>query len=111
MKKLEQAEAYRKKIETALEAALPAPVPGDRAGKVTEAMRYSLLAGKLDALSPLKVLARGYAVVYDGRGGIVRDAGRLAPGEVVTIRAAEGEARAKVVERSERSGGKTQTEI
>ena len=45
MKKLEQAEAYRKNIEAALEAALPAPVPGDRAGKVTEAMRYSLLAG------------------------------------------------------------------
>ena len=73
--------------------------------------KLSLLAGKLDALSPLKVLARGYTVVYDGRGGIVRDAGRLAPGEVVTIRAAEGETRAKVVERSERSGGKTQTEI
>ena len=35
----------------------------------------------------------------------------LERGEVVTIRAAEGEARAKVVERSERSGGKTHTEI
>ena len=73
--------------------------------------KLSLLAGKLDALSPLKVLARGYAVVYGEDGRILRDADALAPGEVVTIRAAKGQAQAKVVERRKPHGGKTKTEI
>lgn len=58
----------------------------------------SVLAGKLDSLSPLRVLSRGYAVVYDGRGAAVADAGALSPGEVVTIRAAEGRASAEILE-------------
>lgn len=58
----------------------------------------SVLMGKLDSLSPLRVLARGYAVVYDSQGVAVVDAGALAPGDVVAIRAARGEARAEILE-------------
>lgn len=36
---------YRESIENALNQLLPAPQPDDPAGQVTEAMRYSLLAG------------------------------------------------------------------
>lgn len=57
----------------------------------------SVLAGKLDSLSPLRVLARGYAVVYDSAGRAVADAGRLTPGEVVTVRAAKGKAVAEIL--------------
>jgi exodeoxyribonuclease VII large subunit len=32
------------------------------------------LAGKLDSLSPLAVLSRGYALVFDGSGHLVREA-------------------------------------
>ncbi len=41
----EKAEIYRKQVEQALERFLPAPAPGDPAGTVGEAMRYSLLCG------------------------------------------------------------------
>jgi exodeoxyribonuclease VII large subunit len=58
------------------------------------------LAGRLDALSPLKVLGRGYAIVT--RAGAapwraVRAAGDLAPGEMISVRLAEGKVAAKVV--------------
>ena len=67
--------------------------------------KLSLYAEKLDALSPLKVLSRGYAVVLDEKGRAVRDAGELAPGEVVTLRVNRGQATAKVLERSGSDGG------
>ncbi len=42
------------------------------------------LAARLDGLSPLAVLGRGYAVCWDGdRTRIVRDASTLAPGDAI----------------------------
>jgi len=58
----------------------------------------SVLAGKLDSLSPLRVLSRGYAVVCGSGGTAVADMGMLTPGEVVTIRAAKGSASAEILE-------------
>lgn len=58
----------------------------------------SVLAGKLDTLSPLRVLSRGYSVVYREGGTAVVDAGALTPGEVVTIRASKGQAKAEILE-------------
>jgi exodeoxyribonuclease VII large subunit len=55
------------------------------------------LAGKLESLSPLGVLARGYALVWDERrGGLVRRASDMAPGDPLRIRVLEGELRAVV---------------
>ena len=57
--------------------------------------RLGLLAGKLDALSPVKILARGYGVVlHDGRAVI--DAAQVAEGDVVTLRLHRGEVDARV---------------
>jgi exodeoxyribonuclease VII large subunit len=53
--------------------------------------------GKLDSLSPLAVLDRGYALVWSDRhGALVRDAGTLATGDRLRLRFARGEARARV---------------
>lgn len=65
-----------------------------------EGRKLSLLSGRLDALSPLKVLSRGYSVVTDEKGRIVRDAGQLVPGNQVTLRLAEGQARAEILEKT-----------
>ena len=44
-------------------------------------------AGRLDSLSPLRVMARGYAVVYrTDDGHLVRRAGELQPGAAVRLR-------------------------
>ena len=52
--------------------------------------RLHVLEEKIRTLNPLAVLERGYAVVYDEAGGILRDASALAPGDRFTVRLAEG---------------------
>ena len=49
------------------------------------------LAHSLDSVSPLATLGRGYAIVMDEQGGIIRHAGEVKPGERVRARLAEGQ--------------------
>ena len=64
--------------------------------------RLATLAGRLDDLSPLRILARGYAIALDEKTGlVVRDARTLAPGDRLRIRFARGSARAAIEEVSE----------
>lgn len=58
----------------------------------------SLWAQKLDALSPLKVLARGYAVVYGRDGNAVKCVKDAKVGETVSIRLSDGRLRADITE-------------
>jgi exodeoxyribonuclease VII large subunit len=54
-------------------------------------------AARLDALSPLAVLGRGYAIVRDPEAGrIVRSADELHPGERIDVRFARGRVAAEV---------------
>jgi exodeoxyribonuclease VII large subunit len=58
-----------------------------------EARRSSLgrLAAQLDGLSPLAVLSRGYALVWDGEGRrLVRDASAVEVGDAVRVRLHQG---------------------
>lgn len=54
--------------------------------------------GRLDALSPLGVLQRGYAIALDVRGQAVRDARTLSAGDAVELRVARGAVRTRVEE-------------
>ena len=62
------------------------------------------LTARLDALSPLKVLARGYAVAFDARGHALVQASQVQPGERVRVRLHEGELSAQVEETKKGSG-------
>jgi exodeoxyribonuclease VII large subunit len=54
--------------------------------------RFRELGGRLDALSPLAVLGRGYAVCWNGaRTSIIRSRTAVAPGEAVRVTLADGE--------------------
>ena len=52
--------------------------------------RYLTLAAKLDALSPLKVLTRGYAMVQTGEGTVMRSVKQTAPGDSLSITLNDG---------------------
>ena len=63
---------------------------GMRAVTDGEGRRFGALAASLDALSPLKVLGRGYALAQTADGTVLRSAGQVEPGETVHLRLAEG---------------------
>src|SRR4029077_560313 len=58
--------------------------------------RLERLSAQLGALSPLKILERGYALVFDSSGALVKDAGQLAPGAEISARVARGSFTAEV---------------
>jgi exodeoxyribonuclease VII large subunit len=61
----------------------------------------------LEALSPLAILNRGYALVFDAKGRLVKDAARFKAGDELSARLARGRVRARVTatERSEPDSG------
>lgn len=71
----------------------------DALGQDLKQRRRSLehAAQTLHVVSPLATLGRGYAIVRNGEGGIVRDAETVAPGETVSARVARGEITAEVI--------------
>jgi len=84
--------AIRKQLETStasLAAATRARLLASRAG-------LERRAASLEALSPLAILNRGYALVFDANGQLVSDAGRLAAGDEISARLARGRVRARV---------------
>jgi exodeoxyribonuclease VII large subunit len=61
--------------------------------------RFRVLAGRLENLSPLAVLARGYAVCWnERRTAVIRRADQAAPGTRVHVTLAEGELDCQVIE-------------
>ncbi|WP_437727320.1 exodeoxyribonuclease VII large subunit [Sorangium sp. So ce861] len=52
---------------------------------------------RLEAMSPLRVLARGYAIATDRSGRAVRDHREVAPGDPITVRVHHGALLARVV--------------
>lgn len=65
-------------------------------------LRFAQTVATLDAISPLRVLARGYAVATKGkRGAVVSDAAALKAGDTLHIRFAKGAADCRVTDTEE----------
>jgi exodeoxyribonuclease VII large subunit len=56
-----------------------------------EGERFSVAVGKLQSLSPLAVLSRGYSIAFDEGGRIIKRADDVGRGERVRVRVADGE--------------------
>ena len=56
-----------------------------------EKQRLGRLAAALDAMSPLKVLARGYAVARKADGSVVSSVGAVKAGDRLRLRVSDGE--------------------
>ncbi len=52
--------------------------------------RFTAVTAKLDAMSPLKVLTRGYAMVQDPQGQVVRSITQVQPGANIRLRLNDG---------------------
>ena len=59
---------------------------------------YARLGAKLDALSPLKVLSRGYAIALDESGAALKDSQQARIGDKLTVRLESGALGCKVEE-------------
>lgn len=51
---------------------------------------FVCLAAALDAMSPLKVLSRGYAIAFDGEGETLKSVGKIQAGDKLSVRLADG---------------------
>ena len=62
----------------------------DQMAVAQRTQQFTALAAKLDALSPLKVLGRGYAVARNEQGQILRAAQEAAAGEKIEVLLGQG---------------------
>ena len=103
---LERASPVPKLVEAkrtlaATAQALPAIV---RRQLEAERLRIRSLEARLDALSPLKVLGRGYAIVSSGR-QVVRRAHDVSSGDQLTVRLDRGDSLTVRVEQAQSGPG------
>ena len=68
---------------------------------VAKRQRLERLMLQLDERSPLRVLERGYAIVYDAAGNVVRAAEQVAIGDEVAVQLARGRLAAEVKRKQE----------
>lgn len=77
-------------------------------GALTAVMRNVLLQHRvrserlqtaLESLSPVAILERGYALVFDSQGNLLKDAGRVKVGEEISARLAHGQIHAAVTKK------------
>jgi exodeoxyribonuclease VII large subunit len=65
-----------------------------------DALKLGALARSLEAVSPLATVARGYSILTDEHGRLVRSSAQVESGDVLRARLAEGELRLKVERKS-----------
>ena len=63
--------------------------------------RYVALTSKLDAMSPLKVLTRGYAITQKDDGTMLRSVSQVASGDHIQIRLQDGALIARITDKKE----------
>ena len=57
---------------------------------VAKRQRFERLVLQLEERSPLRVLDRGYAIIYDAAGNVVRSVEQVAAGNEISVRLARG---------------------
>jgi exodeoxyribonuclease VII large subunit len=76
-----------------------------RTGQMRSAMEMMMMQrrsrleqwrARVEEMSPLKILERGYAVVFDDSGALVKDAAQVNKGDSIRARVARGEIKARV---------------
>lgn len=87
--KLQRCADHVKLLESRLASAM-------KATAAARAARLTALQRQLHAVGPQAVLERGYSITLDGEGRLVRSAGQVARGDVLTTRLKDGEVKSTV---------------
>ena len=77
-------------VRQELDGHVAAMAAGARAILLQRRSRLDRLSSQLTALSPLAILERGYALVFDASGKLVKDAARLGQGDEIRATLARG---------------------
>jgi exodeoxyribonuclease VII large subunit len=88
----QQVELRQRELRTYVQALTSAA----RQALMRRRSRLEQATAKLAALSPLAILERGYSLIFNAEGLLVKDAAELAPGESIQARLARGELQARV---------------
>jgi exodeoxyribonuclease VII large subunit len=92
-------------IRGELEAVSAAMAAAMRNHLLQNKVRLERMGRALEMLSPLAILERGYALVFDGTGRLVKDAAQVQAGQEISARLARGEIRATVKKTTEDVSG------
>jgi exodeoxyribonuclease VII large subunit len=84
-----------------LEAHLAAIASATRTLLLQRRSRLDQIFAQLEALSPLAILERGYALVFDSAGKLLKDARNVEAGDEIQARLARGTVTAKVSKKSD----------
>lgn len=77
-------------IRKELESHMAAMVAAARNQLLQQKSHLDRLTRQIEALSPLAILARGYALVFDSSGKLLKHASQVEPGDEISARLAQG---------------------
>src|SRR5581483_2607009 len=77
-------------IRRELDARVASMASAARTRLLEQRIRLQRLEGQMEALSPLAVLERGYALVFDAAGKLVKDASHARPSDDILVQLARG---------------------
>ncbi len=83
-------------IRQELDARVAAIVAATRTRLLQRRSRLDQLSGQVEALSPLAILERGYALVFDSSGRLLKDSAQVKTGDEISARLAHGQITATV---------------
>ena len=73
--------------------------------------RFVASVSKLDAMSPLKVLSRGYAMAQTEEGALLRSVSQVHPGDTITVSISDGKITASVLHGKETGNESTESDL
>ncbi len=98
---LQSPEGYLNQKQKDLEFLKKRLISGETQNISRHNQRFVALTAKLDAMSPLKVLTRGYAMAETGDGKLLRSVSQVEPGERILVALSDGSLSATVMEKKE----------
>jgi exodeoxyribonuclease VII large subunit len=96
-------------IRSELDAGTAAMTAAMRNQLLLQKLRLERMGRALETLSPLAILERGYALVFDGERQLVKDSAQVQAGGEISVRVARGEisATVKVTRKDDSSSAKS----